>query len=139
MRPLADRLLVKPLKADAPADSLIIRPETAEDGPEVMGEVIAVGQGSVRLKALFAHELDALARKVHMRLDAAVGLSPRVLLDVDELFLKLSRKLAVPSEVAVGDWITYPARDANELTVDGTDYVVVREDAVLAILEPEAV
>ena len=137
LRPLADRLLVKPLSPDAPADSLIIRPENVEHGPEVMGEVVAVGEGSAHLRALFRHELDSLARKVHARLDAAVGLSSSVLLDVDDLFCRLSKKLSVPSEVKVGDWITYPPTAANDLTVDGTDYVVVREDAVLAILEED--
>jgi len=46
LRPLADRLVVKPLEQEEKTASGIILPETAKEKPQE-GEVLAVGPGSV--------------------------------------------------------------------------------------------
>ena len=45
IRPLADRVLIKPAEAEQKTASVIIIPDTAKEKPQ-RGEVIAVGKGT---------------------------------------------------------------------------------------------
>jgi chaperonin GroES len=41
----------------------------------------------------------------------------------------------IPLDVRAGDRILFGKYDGNEITVDGRDYLILREDEVLAVLE----
>ncbi|MGE5558627.1 MAG: co-chaperone GroES [Bacillota bacterium] len=45
LKPIADRIVVKPLEAEEKTKSGIILPDTAKERPQ-MGEVVAVGSGA---------------------------------------------------------------------------------------------
>jgi chaperonin GroES len=92
MKPLADRVVIKPSPADEKTKGGIILPDTAKEKP-VMGEVVAVGPGKV----------------------------------TDE-----GKK--IPPEVKVGDKVLYGKYSGTEVTIDGDEYLIMREADVFAIV-----
>ena len=92
MKPLADRVVIKPSAAEEKTKGGIILPDTAKEKP-VMGEVIAVGPGKV----------------------ADDG------------------KKIVP-EVKVGDKVLYGKYSGTEVTIDGDEFLIMREADIFAIV-----
>ena len=93
LKPLADRIVVKPTEAEEITKGGILLPDTAKQRPQE-GEVIAVGPGKV-----------------------------------------LETGAQVPIEIKVGDKIIYSKYGGTEVKVSGEDYVILRQDDVLSILE----
>lgn len=87
IKPLADRVLVKPIPADTRTASGIFIPDSAKEKPQ-RGTVIAIGNG---LK--------------------------------DE-----------PMTVKVDDTVIYGKYSGTELILDGTEYLIMRESDILAIV-----
>jgi chaperonin GroES len=92
MKPLADRVVVKPSPAEEKTKGGIILPDTAKEKP-VMGEVVAVGPGKVS--------------------DDGKKIAP---------------------EVKVGDKVLYGKYSGTEVTVDGEEYLIMREADIFAIV-----
>ncbi len=92
IKPLADRVLVKPLPAEEKTASGIIIPDTAKEKP-MQGEVIAVGKGRVT--------------------------------DDGKTF---------ENEVKVGDKVLYGKYSGTEVTIDGVEYLIMRESDIYAII-----
>ena len=88
MKPINDRVVVKPAPAEEKTKGGIIIPDTAKEKPQ-RGEVIAVGPG------------------------------------------KDGNKLTVKK----GDIVLYGKYAGQELNYNGTDYLIMREDDVLVILD----
>ncbi len=93
LKPLADRIVVKPLEAQEKTKSGLVLPDTAKEKPQE-GKVIAVGSGR--------------------------------LLDEGEV-----KHL----EVRHGDRVLYGKYSGTEVTVEGEDYLILREEDVLAIVQ----
>lgn len=92
IKPLADRVVIKPALAEEKTKGGIILPDTAKEKP-VIGEVVAVGPGKIS----------------------------------DE------GKLLAP-EVKVGDKVLYGKYSGTEVTVDGDEYLIMREADIFAIV-----
>lgn len=92
IKPLADRVVVKPLEQEEVKQGSIIIPDTAKEKP-MQGEVVAVGPGKV----------SDSGTKVQM-------------------------------EVKAGDKVLYGKYAGTEVTIDGTDYLIMRESDILAII-----
>lgn len=92
VKPLADRVLVKPQEEEEVKRGGIIIPDTAKEKPQ-QGEVIAVGPGKLS--------------------EAGQRIAP---------------------EVKKGDIILYGKYSGTEVTVDGTEYLIMRESDILAIV-----
>ncbi|MDP8217094.1 MAG: co-chaperone GroES [Candidatus Kaelpia imicola] len=92
VKPLGDRILVKPMQAEEKTKGGILLPDTAKEKPQ-QGEVVAVGQG----KTLETGEVK----------------SP---------------------EVKVKDKVLYGKYSGTEVTVEGEEYLIIREDDILAIV-----
>jgi chaperonin GroES len=90
MKPIADRVIVKPAPADEKTKGGIIIPDTAKEKPQ-RGEVIAVGPGK-------------------------------------------SGKDAHSMTVQVGDIVLYGKYSGQEITFEGTDYLIMREEEILVII-----
>lgn len=88
LKPINDRIVVKPSPAEEKTKGGIIIPDTAKEKPQ-RGEVIAVGPGK-----------------------------DGNLMTVQE-----------------GDIVLYGKYSGQELTVDGIDYLIMREDDVLVVLQ----
>jgi len=87
IKPLADRVLIKPQQAEQKTAGGIIIPDTAQEKPQ-KGEVVAVGPGTK-----------------------------------DETM-----------EVKVGDLVLYGKYSGNELTIDSTEYLMMRQSDILAVI-----
>jgi chaperonin GroES len=87
IKPLADRVLVKPQAAEEKTASGIIIPDSAKEKPQ-RGTVVAIGPGTKDDKM----------------------------------------------EVKVGDKILYGKYAGTELTIDSTDYLIMRQSDILAVV-----
>lgn len=92
VKPLADRIIIRPLEAEQKTAGGIIIPDNAKEKPQ-KGEVVAVGPGKIADSG----------QKVDMSLKN-------------------------------GDKVLYGKYSGNEITIDGQDYLIMRESDVLAIL-----
>ncbi|MDH7482408.1 MAG: co-chaperone GroES [Armatimonadota bacterium] len=93
LKPLADRIVVKPTKAEEMTKGGIVLPDTAKERPQE-GEVIAVGPGKT-----------------------------------------MENGKVVPMEVKVGDKVIYSKYGGTEIKIGSEEYVVLRQDDVLAIVQ----
>lgn len=92
VKPLADRVVIKPAPAEEKTKGGIILPDTAKEKP-VIGEVVAVGPGKVT--------------------DDGKKIAP---------------------EVKVGDKVLYGKYSGTEVTIDGEEYLIMREADIFAIV-----
>ncbi len=92
MKPLADRVVIKPSRGRGEDPWGIILPDTAKEKP-VIGEIVAVGPGKVS-----------------------------------------DDGKTVPMEVKVGDKVLYGKYSGTEVTVEGEEYLIMREADIFAIV-----
>ncbi len=92
IKPLADRLVVKPAEAEEKTSGGIILPDTAKEKP-IEGTVVAVGPGKTSDDG----------------------------------------KLIKP-EVKVGDRVLYGKYSGTEVTIDGEEYLIMRESDIFGII-----
>jgi chaperonin GroES len=92
IKPLADRVVIKPSPADEKSRGGIILPDTAKEKP-VVGDVVAVGPGKVT--------------------DDGKTVKP---------------------EVKVGDKVLYGKYSGTEVTIEGEEYMIMREADIFAIV-----
>lgn len=93
VKPLGDRVLVKPLEEKETKKGGIIIPDTAKEKPQE-GKVVALGTGKT----------DEDGKKI-------------------------------PFEVKKGDRVMYSKYGGTEIKIDGEDYLILREDDILGVLE----
>jgi chaperonin GroES len=92
VKPLADRVVVKPLEEAEQMRGGLYIPDTAKEKPS-QGEVVAVGPGKIS----------------------------------DE-----GTRLAM--DVSVGDKVLYGKYSGTDVTLDGQEYLILRESDILAIV-----
>lgn len=92
VKPLEDRIILKPMAAEEKTAGGIIIPDNAKEKPQT-GEVIAVGPGKTTDKG----------QKIDMTLKK-------------------------------GDQVLYGKYSGTEITIEGQDYLIVRESDILAVL-----
>ncbi len=92
LKPLADRVIVKPSEAEEKTKGGIILPDTAKEKP-IEGTIVAVGPGKVS--------------------DDGKTVKP---------------------EVKVGDKVLYGKYSGTEVTVEGEEYLIMRESDIFAII-----
>ena len=93
LKPLGDRIIIKPTAAEEITKGGIVLPDTAKEKPRE-GEVIAVGPGKVQ-----------------------------------------DNGVKVPMDVKVGDKVMYSRYGGTEVKVGADEYVILRQDDVLAVSE----
>ena len=92
IKPLADRVVVKPLEVEEAKVGSIYIPDTAKEKP-MQGEIVAVGPGKVTEDGK-----------------------------------------TIPMEVKVGQKVLYGKYSGTEVTIDGDDYLIMRESDIFAII-----
>jgi chaperonin GroES len=92
IKPLSDRVVIRPALPDEKVQGGIIIPDTAKEKPQ-KGEVVAVGPGKIS--------------------DAGQTIS---------------------MEVKKGDSVLYGKYSGTEVTIDGEEYLIIRESDILAII-----
>jgi chaperonin GroES len=93
LKPLGDRIIIKPTAAEEVTKGGIVLPDTAKEKPRE-GEVIAVGPGKVQ-----------------------------------------DNGTKVPMDIKVGDKVIYSRYGGTEVKVGADEYVILRQDDVLAVSE----
>ncbi len=96
LKPLGDRVIVKPVSAEEKTAGGIVLPDTAKEKNQE-GDVVAVGPGT-----------------------------------------QLDSGKVVPIDVNVGDRIIYGKYSGTEVKVGAEDYVILRQEDILAIKEEKA-
>ena len=94
IKPLADYVLIEPIKEEEKTKSGIILPQTAEKERPEQGKVIAVGPGK-----------------------------------------RNKNGQIIPVEVKVGQKVLFTKYGPNEIKIDGKEYLIAKEEDILAILE----
>lgn len=126
--PLHDHVLIRPVVS--PPSTIIAAPDDHYE-PEQMGVVIAIGSG-----------MEARRDAVHRAIEAAIGrlasvFRPNAQRDILIGFLEDERDDYQPGHAcAVGDMVCFSPKHGQELVVDGESYLILREDDLLAIVEP---
>ena len=92
VKPLSDRIIIRPLEAEEKTAGGIIIPDNAKEKPQ-KGEVVAVGAGKI----------SDSGQKIDMSLKT-------------------------------GDKVLYGKYSGTEVSIDGADYLIMRESDVLAVL-----
>ena len=92
LKPLQDRVIIKPAEAEEVSKGGIILPDTAKEKPQ-QGEIMAVGPGKVA--------------------------------DNGDL---------IKPQVKKGDKVLYGKYSGTEVTVEGEEYLIVRESDIFAII-----
>lgn len=95
LKPLADRVVVKPAPAEEVTKGGLFLPDTAKEKPQ-QGEIVAIGPGRVS--------------------DDGKTVAP---------------------QVAVGDTVLYGKYSGTEVTVDGDEYLIMRESDIFAVIGAE--
>ena len=94
IKPLADHILIEPIKEEEKTKTGILLPETAEKERPEQGKVIACGPGKKDKTGKF-----------------------------------------IPLEVKKGDKVLFTKYGPNEIKVDEKEYLIAKEEDILAILE----
>jgi len=92
IKPLSDRVVIKPSPAEEKTKGGIILPDTAKEKP-VIGEIVAVGPGR-----------------------------------------KADDGKLVQMELKVGDKVLYGKYSGTEVTIDGQEYLIMREADIFAVV-----
>lgn len=92
IKPLGDRVVIKPSPAEEKTKGGIFLPDTAKEKP-VVGEIVAVGPGKIS----------------------------------DEGKL-------IAMELKVGDKVLYGKYSGTEVTIEGQEYLIMRESDIFAIV-----
>ncbi len=92
IKPLGDRVLIKPSEEKEKTKGGIVLPDTAKERPQE-GEIVAVGEGK-----------------------------------------KTDDGKTIALTLKVGDKVLYGKYSGTEITVDGEEYLIMREEDVLAII-----
>ena len=93
IKPLGDRVLIKPSEGKETTKGGIVLPDTAKEKPQE-GEVVAVGEGR-----------------------------------------RTKEGKSIPLSLKKGDKVLYGKYSGTEITVDGEEYLIMREEDILAIIE----
>ncbi len=92
IKPLGDRVLIKPLEAKEQTKGGIVLPDTAKEKPQE-AEVIAVGEGK-----------------------------------------KADDGKVIPLTLKAGDKVLYGKYSGTEITLDGDEFIIIREEDILGIV-----
>jgi len=93
IKPLGDRVLIKPSEEKEKTKGGIVLPDTAKEKPQE-GKIVAVGEGR-----------------------------------------KTEDGKTIPLTLKVGDKVLYGKYSGTEITIDGEEYLIMREEDVLAVIE----
>jgi chaperonin GroES len=113
--PLNDLILVEVFQATDKSEGGIILPDIAKEKPR-RGKVLAVGPGKMYTGGYEEH---------HSRLNFGATIYRKI------------PPHRVPSEVSVGDTVLFGRYAGQEVTLDGKEYIVMKEHDLLAREVPD--
>ena len=146
LRPLADRVLIKPVEAELESAAGLVL--LSDSQPEQMGTVVAVGpgvycdqcrtaiqglRGSLRILMLAIRDVtDQLDKSSILRLDGPLARAQREL-------AASAITHRVGGEVHVGDLVVYSNESGQDVEMDGIPHLMMRASEILAVVTEEQV
>jgi co-chaperonin GroES (HSP10) len=129
LRPLNDRVLIKPHVNPDETESGLILPETRADRyTEMQGTVVAVGRATHPRKA----DAENLAARLDVISGWACNFDDETTTTAATLLRDLVRREPIVKE---GDDVLFSWSVGQEVTIDDERYLLMREDDLLAVLE----
>lgn len=137
LRPLQNRLIIKPDPPETESAGGILIPQTAGKPPAMSGTVISVGKGPAT-----AHRIRqaTIAHCLHLLEDVAArvpGASLRM--ELEDEFARYAVEDVTFSEVSSGDYVCFAYTAGQNMTIDGESFIVIEEGDVQAVWQKEHV
>lgn len=135
LKPLGNRLIVRPEVAASVSDGGIILPDTYGKPPAMSGTVISVGRGPST-----AHRIRqaTIARCVQILNEVADQVPSAALrMECEDAFARYAIEDITFSDLTEGDYVVFAYTSGTKMKVDGEEYVVLNEDEVEAVWKPE--
>jgi chaperonin GroES len=123
----ADRVLIEPAPAEEKTAAGIIIPDTAKEKPQ-KGTVIAVGTGKQSYEILDL-KITSTDKKGNKKEESKISLFGEDIINIIGTIKKDE-----PMNVKVGDKVLYGKYAGTELTIDGSNYLIMRESDIVAIV-----
>lgn len=131
LRVLGDRVLVllpEPEDEITTASGLVLLRDPDRRKTPTRGIVVQLGEKTGTV------ELDDVRAAI---LGLPLAEYPEREVSIDALGMALDALRPAPFDVAVGDCVIFPLGAGEEFTDAGHDYVVLREDEILGVLQPK--
>ena len=129
VKPINDLVLIKPNVQ--PLSDVIITPDNHYE-PESIGEVVSFGNGMESRTRAIADFVETVLERFRTWQP-----SPNQVRSGLERELIEARDAYRPAHVCqVGDMVAFHPKDGQEIAIDGTLYLMIREDDLLAVVEP---
>lgn len=123
----ADRVLIEPAPAEEKTAAGIIIPDTAKEKPQ-KGTVIAVGTGKQSYEILDL-KITSTDKKGNKKEESKLSL-----LGENTINIIGTIKKDDPMNVKVGDNVLYGKYAGTEITIDGNNYLIMKESDIVAIV-----
>ncbi len=136
LKTLGDRILIRPDEAP-PVSDIIHMPDIAKQNVEMSGEVIALGNGSLK----YAEQKRKLMKDVREILDQTAETfrcedSAFLMMLKDELG-RYGAFRPTEYDVQVGDRVLFTWDVGQKLTFEGEDYIVLKEEDIVGVFEAD--
>lgn len=135
LRPLGNRLIIRPEPADTESAGGIILPETFGKPPAMSGTVVSVGHGPAT-----AHRVRqaTIARCVQILNEVADQVPSSALrMEAEDAFARYAVEDVTLAEVREGDYVAFAYTAGCKMQVDGDELIVMTEDELQAVWKPE--
>lgn len=135
LKPLGNRLIVRPEPAATESASGIVFPDTYGKPPAMSGTVVSVGRGPAT-----AHRVRqaTIARCVQILNDVADQVPAAALrMEAEDAFARYAVEDVTLAEVSEGDYVAFAYTAGCKMAVDGDELIVMNEDEVQAVWKPE--
>jgi len=136
LKPLGNRVLIRPDVQESETDSGLIIPEVSRDQPEMSGIVISKGRGPAsanRIRQATIARCIAILNQVADQVPAAALRS-----EAEDALARYASDLIDLSEVREGERVVFPYTGGETLTVDGQRFLIIEEDKIVASMPAEA-
>ncbi len=156
MRPLGDRVLIRPVAQPTVSESgLIHLPDAKHTEPDQVGEIVALGSGRVchakhvqieQLRSALSVLMDASMDSLMLMAESAAGSEPkqpmfvRLMGALDSAKVSLADSAdhhSLPHDVEVGQTVVFSPWGGQEVVIDDERLIVMKEADLLAVIEPE--
>jgi co-chaperonin GroES (HSP10) len=137
LKPIRNRVLVRPDAVESETAGGLIIPDNAKDGIVMSGEVVALGPEchgpSYRIRGQVLADVEHAIERVAGRAASASWTEDLL----NELRAQLAGYYDLSQDVQVGAHVCFPYTAGTVLAEGGTSYLLVNEDDIVATWQPD--
>lgn len=135
LRPLQNRLIIKPEPPNSVSAGGIHIPETAGKTPAMTGTVVSIGRGPATAHRVRQETLADVMKLITACAERVPTAALRS--ELEDEIARLSVADVSFSEVQEGDYVCFPYTVGHNMQVDGESYIVIAEDDIEAVWQAE--